>query len=68
MFKVYRGFIFLALFTLFLAIINPGFITTSLAGTPVNEGKKPDQQITPVRVADVEKNAFKSLSKINWKN
>jgi len=55
MFKVYRGFIFLALFTLFLAIINPGFITTSLAGTPVNEGKKPDQQITPVRVADVEK-------------
>lgn len=54
MFKVYRRFFFPAVFTLFLAIINPGLITTSLAGTPGNEGKKPDQPATPVRVSAVE--------------
>jgi len=54
MFKVSYRFFFPAVVTLFLTILNPAFIPESLAGAPGNEGKKPDQQVTPVRVSAVE--------------
>ncbi|MDP2862028.1 MAG: efflux RND transporter periplasmic adaptor subunit [Desulfobacterales bacterium] len=52
--KVCCRFFFPAVVTLFLTVLNPAFISESLAGAPGNEGKKPDQQITPVRVSAVE--------------
>ncbi|MDP3285660.1 MAG: hypothetical protein Q8M56_14610, partial [Desulfobacterales bacterium] len=54
MFKVCCRFFFPAVVTLFLTVLNPAFISAALAGSPGNEGKKSDQQITPVRVSAVE--------------
>ncbi len=54
MFKVCCRFFFPAVVTLFLTVVNPVFIPSVLAGSPGNNGKKPDQQITPVKVSEVE--------------
>ena len=43
MFKVCRRFFFPAVVTLFLTVLNPAFIPGALAGSPGNNGKKPDQ-------------------------
>lgn len=39
---------------LILSVLNPVFVPAALAGAPGNDGKKPDQQITPVKVSTVE--------------
>ncbi|MBU1711619.1 MAG: efflux RND transporter periplasmic adaptor subunit [Proteobacteria bacterium] len=54
MFKVCCRFFFPVVVTLFLTVVNPVFIPSVLAGSPGNNGKKPDQQITPVKVSEVE--------------
>jgi len=54
MFMVSYRFFFTAFVMLFLTILNPAFITATQAGSPGNNGKKPDQQVTPVRVSAVE--------------
>ncbi len=64
MLKVLHRFFFIVV-ALFLTILNPVFISAALAGASANEGKKPDQPITPVKVADVEKKmVFEQVSLI----
>ncbi len=55
MFKVCCRFFFPAVVALFfLTVLNPAIIPAVLAGSPENEGKKPEQPITPVKVSAVE--------------
>jgi len=55
MLKVCCRFFFTAVAALFLTILNPIMITGALSGSPGKDDKKPDQQLTPVRVSTVEK-------------
>lgn len=65
MFKVCCRFFFTAVVALFLTVLNPAFISAALAGVPGSEGKKPDQQITPVKVSAVEmKTVYDQISLI----
>ena len=54
MFKVCCRFSFPALVALFLTVLSMILISGALAGTSGNNEKKPDQQITPVKVSAVE--------------
>jgi RND family efflux transporter MFP subunit len=54
MFKVCCRLFFPVVVAFVLSVFNPVFVPAAPAGTPGNEGKKSDQQITPVRVSAVE--------------
>lgn len=54
MLNVCYRFFFTAGVALFMTVLNPAFISATLAGTPGNDVKKPAQQVTPVKVSAVE--------------